>query len=198
MSALTKKTFKRKISLLFSELVFSIIFGLGGILSLPRGDLVPLILILFSLFGIVDFIWGKNKPYIQITNDGMHIFPTSFIGSSKTIKWDSISKIEKIRKYKLILALYPAKTLAISLTLLNKDDRKSFLEIIEETISNKESIASNAQLHPSLEKNDDKNNDILPESVKCPHCSVELDLEDEERKSKKYTCPNCNKYVDLS
>ena len=38
---------------------------------------------------------------------------------------------------------------------------------------------------------------ILPIDVTCPHCGEELELEEEERKEKKFTCPACNSLIDL-
>jgi len=38
-------------------------------------------------------------------------------------------------------------------------------------------------------------NEKLPADVICPYCKTELELEKEEQKSGKFTCPNCNKEV---
>lgn len=38
----------------------------------------------------------------------------------------------------------------------------------------------------------------LPKQVKCPECGREVDLDENEMKSKKFTCPWCNKLIDFS
>jgi hypothetical protein len=38
----------------------------------------------------------------------------------------------------------------------------------------------------------------LPEKIQCPKCNIGLTLEESERNSKKFTCPNCNNFVDMS
>ncbi len=39
-------------------------------------------------------------------------------------------------------------------------------------------------------------NKILPKFYKCPHCKIELELDNNERTSSKFICPNCNNSVD--
>ena len=39
--------------------------------------------------------------------------------------------------------------------------------------------------------------EILPIDFKCPNCGIELELEDKERKEKKFTCPECNSLVEV-
>jgi len=36
---------------------------------------------------------------------------------------------------------------------------------------------------------------MLPETMKCPHCGEELELDTNERTSEKVTCPTCGKLV---
>ncbi len=38
----------------------------------------------------------------------------------------------------------------------------------------------------------------LPNEIICPHCGIELELEEKERKERKFLCPKCNKVVDFS
>ena len=40
--------------------------------------------------------------------------------------------------------------------------------------------------------------DLLPQSINCPHCAVKMDLDDNERKAKKFACPGCGKDIDFS
>ncbi|MFH1196687.1 MAG: hypothetical protein V1720_13375 [bacterium] len=44
----------------------------------------------------------------------------------------------------------------------------------------------------------DSENGILPVDIKCPSCFEELELDEQERLNKKFTCPNCNIIFDLS
>ena len=107
----------------------------------------PFIFLLISVFAFIDFFWmrklKRKTSYIQITNDGIHVSPTSFILRAKDIKWKNISKIEKIRRnkksvpYTMTLSLLTAKKITIKLGILNIDDRNSFIQIIKETIENK-------------------------------------------------------------
>lgn len=41
-------------------------------------------------------------------------------------------------------------------------------------------------------------NDILPKILDCPSCGDELELEENERISKQFTCPWCDKFIDLN
>ena len=34
--------------------------------------------------------------------------------------------------------------------------------------------------------------------ITCPECGAELELEENERNSKQFTCPSCNKFIDLN
>lgn len=38
----------------------------------------------------------------------------------------------------------------------------------------------------------------LPETIYCPDCGKELELEDKEREEKKFTCPECNNLIDMN
>lgn len=40
--------------------------------------------------------------------------------------------------------------------------------------------------------------EILPEEIKCPNCSEILELDEEERRNKKFTCPACGKSLDMN
>ena len=40
--------------------------------------------------------------------------------------------------------------------------------------------------------------ELLPKNIECPECKEELELEETERKSKQFTCPWCEKIIDLS
>jgi len=107
----------------------------------------PFIMLLISVFAFIDFFWmrklKRKTSYIQITNDGIHVSPTSFILRAKDIKWKNISKIEKIIRnkrsvpYEVTLSLLTAKNIKIKLGILNIDDRNSLIQIIKETIENK-------------------------------------------------------------
>lgn len=38
----------------------------------------------------------------------------------------------------------------------------------------------------------------LPEDFECPNCGEELELEKQEQEEKKFTCPSCKKFIDMS
>ena len=38
----------------------------------------------------------------------------------------------------------------------------------------------------------------LPANINCPYCGASMDLDDQERIEKRFTCPACNKPIDLS
>lgn len=40
--------------------------------------------------------------------------------------------------------------------------------------------------------------DVLPKTIECPNCKQELELDEEERKLKQFTCPECEKFIDLT
>ena len=122
----------------------------GLLLPFAIGGSYPEAFIVFSLISVgafIDFFWMRKlmrkTSYIQITNDGIHVSPTSFILRAKDIKWKNISKIEKIIKnkrsvpYMMTLSLLTAKNIKIGLNFLNLDDRNSLIQIIKETIENK-------------------------------------------------------------
>ncbi|HUI29452.1 MAG TPA: DUF2007 domain-containing protein [Candidatus Acidoferrales bacterium] len=44
----------------------------------------------------------------------------------------------------------------------------------------------------------DKKVELLPEKMMCPVCSSELELSNEDRTSKKFHCPECKSFVDLT
>jgi len=44
----------------------------------------------------------------------------------------------------------------------------------------------------------EKKSEPLPEKTTCPVCSSELELSDEDRTSRKYHCPECDAFVDLT
>jgi hypothetical protein len=39
--------------------------------------------------------------------------------------------------------------------------------------------------------------EVLPAEIRCPHCAVELELDENERKRKQLHCPICKKSIDL-
>jgi len=39
---------------------------------------------------------------------------------------------------------------------------------------------------------------LIPSNVQCPYCRINVTLEESERTSRKFTCPNCNKAVDMN
>ena len=147
MSTINKKEFGWVKAHLNLSLAAGIICGFVGLFSLPRGDVVPFIWLTLSVFNFIEFFsmrkLMRKTSYIQITNDGIHVSPTSFMGRAKDIKWKNISKIEKIGRnkrsvpYKMTLSLLSAKDITINLKFLNKDDRNSLIQIIKETIENK-------------------------------------------------------------
>lgn len=166
MSTINKKEFGWAKSRFNSLLVIGSIFGFFGLLPLAvkTGLLYPYaanpsytvsfndIFYLFvwlslSVGAFIDFFWMRKMvrktSYIKITNDGIHISPTSFLLRAKDIKWKNISKIKKIRKnkrsvpYMMTLSLLTAKDIKIGLNILNLDDRNSLIQIIKETIENK-------------------------------------------------------------
>jgi hypothetical protein len=40
--------------------------------------------------------------------------------------------------------------------------------------------------------------EILPGDIKCPNCFTELELDEQEKQSKKFTCPNCKIIFDFT
>ena len=48
------------------------------------------------------------------------------------------------------------------------------------------------QTGDSLTDTSNNSDEILPPEITCPNCKVILELEDEERKTKKVICPECN------
>lgn len=40
--------------------------------------------------------------------------------------------------------------------------------------------------------------ELLPPTIKCPHCNAKMDLDDQERAIKKFECPACKKQIDFS
>ena len=155
MSTINKKEFGWKKSTINSTLAVGIIFGFFGLVPLAvrliynnNGvGVSPFIWLPLSVLVFIDFFWRRKlmrkTTYIQITNDGIHVSPTSFMGRAKDIKWKNISKIEKIRRNKrsvpstMTLSLLSAKDITINQNFLNKDDRNSLIQIIKETIENK-------------------------------------------------------------
>lgn len=149
MSTINKKEFGWKKSTINSALAVGIIFGFLGLVPIlmvliynNNGvGVYPFFWLTLSVLVFIDFFWRRKvmrkTTYIQITNDGIHVSPTSFMGRAKDIKWKNISKIEKIRRNNMTLSLLTAKNITINLNFLNKDDRNSFIQIIKETIENK-------------------------------------------------------------
>ena len=154
MSTINKKEFewvKAPIDGNLAACIFCGFFGLvpiavsliynGNILNIRYTG--PFIFLLISVFSFINFFWmrkfKRKTSYIQITNDGIHVSPMSFISRAKDIKWKNISKIEKIRRnkrsvpYEVTLSLLTAKNIKIILC-INKDDRNSFIQIIKKTI----------------------------------------------------------------
>lgn len=39
---------------------------------------------------------------------------------------------------------------------------------------------------------------LLPSIIKCPHCAAKMDLDDQERVTKRFECPACNRLIDLT
>jgi len=64
---------------------------------------------------------------------------------------------------------------------VSKRVRATYPDAISATIENTASVGNN----------------VLPIEIKCPACSADLELEESERKTKQFTCPICNKFIDL-
>ena len=155
MSTINKKEFGWKKAPINSNLAAGIFCGFFGLVPLAvrliynnNGvGVAPFIWLPLSVFAFIDFFWMRKlmrkTSCIQITNDGIHVSPTSFILRAKDIKWKNISKIEKIIKnkrsipLKITLSRLTAKDITINLNFLNQDDRNSLIQIIKETIENK-------------------------------------------------------------
>jgi hypothetical protein len=40
--------------------------------------------------------------------------------------------------------------------------------------------------------------ELLPPTIRCPHCNAKMDLDEQERARKTFDCPACRKQIDLS
>ena len=38
---------------------------------------------------------------------------------------------------------------------------------------------------------------MLPETIKCPHCGAKVNLDEEDRKVKRFECPGCKREINL-
>lgn len=192
--------------LLYNELAGGIVgFLLAGIASLRRDDagyFVALIFLIISVLSFLHFYYMlKNKIYVEMTSDGMRIFPRFFAGQSKVVKWSDISNVKITKKEKMFLHLSTGKNVTIALKAIGKEERGEFVKTIKENISRNKGESEekmDISTHLSSNKKNENKDEILPESYICPNCYEELELDKSERTAKKFTCPSCNNVIDLT
>lgn len=95
------------------------------------------VFVIFLLISVVSFVHyvylTKNRVYIMITSDGIHVASRYIKSKSSYIKWKNISKVVKDdRKRLLTLSLTDGNVCKIYLGSLNKDDRDGLVKIINE------------------------------------------------------------------
>ena len=71
------------------------------------------------------------------------------------------------------------------------------LKRIEAQLTNRIGLTPSTDSSNMSNVHETKHRDMLPEQVKCPSCGEELDLDEEERSKRKFTCPECGKKAQL-
>ena len=115
-------------------LVISILF-----IITKHTTFIKIFAFLIAIAAIIIFVQYfnmlKNKIFIQVANDGIKISPNieDFVFSSKFVEWKDISRIKK-NQSQITLILIKGGDIKIQLVFLNKDDRDSLAQIIQEYI----------------------------------------------------------------
>ena len=91
---------------------------------------------------LVGSVWCLNyflrahTPFCRITKDEL-IFPAILNKFTKRINWTSLERIDSVKKNKLVFIINGQKNIKIDLRGINKDERISFIESINEIFSTK-------------------------------------------------------------
>lgn len=135
--------------------------------------------------------------YVNAKDDSVGIFVFIFLtgflfmgsylvcsGIRNIFKMDE-KGIEKIRKN------MEAKSSYELLKIWVENDRERYYDEAFEAV--KQVLLKRGETIPP--QGDGTASDSLPKEIKCPHCSAVLELEEDERKTGKITCPECNKII---
>jgi hypothetical protein len=150
MVNITKKEYEWGRTALNQNLISGIIFSILAIgamgMYLTAGEINAVgafmlaFFLLFAVLGLGQYsIIKKNRIFIKISDDGIHLAPIymDFVFSSRFVRWEDISKTQIKtfgRARKVVLSPKADKDITIKLGYLNKDDQESLLQSLNSII----------------------------------------------------------------
>lgn len=84
----------------------------------------------------VQFFWGKDTPYMRITEQEFTLYP-AMIRKPQKAAWADISGLQRPKKNTIHVILKDKKRIKVSLFAINKDERNDLLHIFEDRVQGK-------------------------------------------------------------